>query len=69
MSTKELVTKAIEAVQKHIDNVIHGYGTAGVPVLVGQQQQDYDSIIKAFAVRDLLFNELSSLQKTQCEAS
>lgn len=52
MATKEQITKAIEAVQRHIDTVITQF--AGHP--------DLDAIIKAFAARELLRAELATLQ-------
>lgn len=60
MATKELVSKAIDAVQKHIDAVIHVYGTTGVPVKLGDLHPDYGPITQAFAVRELLRRELGN---------
>jgi 2-phospho-L-lactate transferase/gluconeogenesis factor (CofD/UPF0052 family) len=65
MATRETLIKAIEAVQKHIDTVIHVYGTTGVPVKIGDQHPDYDPIIKAFTVRELLLKEKAGLPSSR----
>jgi hypothetical protein len=61
MVTKDLVSKAMDAVQKHIDTVIQVYGTTGVPVKLGDLHPDYGPIIQAFTVRDLLRKEIAGL--------
>ncbi len=62
MVTKELVSRAMDAVQKHIDAVIQVYGTTGVPVKPGDEHPDYNPIISAFTVRDLLRKEIAGLE-------
>jgi hypothetical protein len=65
MATRETLTKAIEAVQKHIDSVIQAYATTGPMVKAGDQHPDYGPIIKAFAVRELLLKEKAGLASSR----
>jgi hypothetical protein len=42
--------------------VIQVYGTTGVPVKPGDEHPDYNPIISAFTVRDLLRKEIAGLE-------
>jgi hypothetical protein len=53
MAKKEQIDKAIEAVQKHIDQIINQYATTGP----GAAQPDYTPLIQAIKARDLLRRE------------
>jgi hypothetical protein len=57
MATKEQVTKAVAAIQAHIDRIIHQYATSGVPVMHPATSHDYKPLIDAITARDLLKRE------------
>jgi hypothetical protein len=54
---KEIVGKALAAVQKQIDNIIQQYATTGPVVVLPGSNPDHTPLIQAIQVRDMLQRE------------
>jgi hypothetical protein len=57
--TKETIGKALQSVQKHVDQLINTYATVGPGFAPGEKHHDYEPFIEAIKARDRLQREFS----------